>query len=250
MSFKLTAMQAFLLITMFLFFSLGDALPARERGSAVSNERRHSSAVPAAEKSITLIGTAVSRNSAGKVAIIVDERNGRQFLFREGSTYNGMTIRKILPDGITYTSAGGEGAMKLGRSPSPVARTLPIPSPQPASSSPAAVRRGERDLHYTLSRQKTASALSNPEKVVKAVKIAEGRLLNHKKGFRISSIETGSVFKDLGLHGGDLVLQVNGRGVSGKEGLRDIVEAIQGESSLDLTVRRRARTYQLGISIR
>ncbi|MBM9603967.1 PDZ domain-containing protein [Desulfopila inferna] len=184
------------------------------------------------------------------MAILADKRNGRQFLFHEGSTYDGMTIREILPDGITYTSAGGEGAMKLGRSPSPAARALQIPSPQPASSSPAAVRRGERYLHYTLSRQKAASALSNPEEVVKAVEIAEGRLLNHKKGFRISSIETGSVFEDLGLHGGDLVLQVNGRGVSGKEGLRDIVQAIQGESSLDLTVRRRARTYQLGVSIR
>ncbi len=162
-------------------------------------------------ESLTLVGTVSSRERGHRVAIIKDEKKGRQWIYREGDLVGKILIKRILYDRIIIDAGGGETALKLTRSP----RTG-------SGMSAAAYRhdqinghtgskpgKGLRDRYYVINREDAAAIFSDPENLLAAIDMRPGRLPSADTGVRISSIGSGSIFENMGLRNGDLIFSAN-----------------------------------------
>ena len=58
-----------------------------------------------------------------------------------------------------------------------------------------------------------------------------------------------SIFSKMGLRSGDLLLTVNDRKIAGPQEATSFFETIRAGGDIDLTVRRRARTYHINLLI-
>ncbi len=75
------------------------------------------------------------------------------------------------------------------------------------------------------------------------------RFLNREVGFRIAAFEPDSIFSEMGLRSGDLVLAINDQEIAGPQEATSFFETIREGGDIDLTVRRRARTYHINLLI-
>jgi type II secretory pathway component PulC len=68
-------------------------------------------------------------------------------------------------------------------------------------------------------------------------------------GFRIADFGANSIFSKMGLRSGDLVLAIDDREITGPEDAAGVLRRIREDGDVDLTVRRRARTYHINLLI-
>ena len=108
---------------------------------------------------------------------------------------------------------------------------------------------GARHRTISLSRGAVESALSNIDQALDNVHITAGKVYNQPSGFRIASFERDTIFSQLGLRNNDLVLSMNNQKIKSPEEAKTFFEKIRGGGSLEVKVRRRARTITLHMSI-
>ena len=93
------------------------------------------------------------------------------------------------------------------------------------------------------------AAFADPASILDTVDIMPARFLNREVGFRIAAFEPDSIFSKMGLRSGDLPPTPNNREIAGPQEATYFFETIRQGSDIDLTVRRRARTYHINLLI-
>jgi general secretion pathway protein C len=119
-------------------------------------------------------------------------------------------------------------------------------------SSPSATpinRVGSRERLFVIDRATVEAAVADSEAVLDTVDIRPARLFNREVGFRITGFESNSIFSKMGLRNGDLLTSVNDQEIAGPQEAASLFETLREGGDIDLTVRRRARTYHINLLI-
>jgi len=236
------------LLVALLFLGLGVGWPLAGRVVARTIDIGHKevSAVMFKNSTLKLVGTAVTLSPDRSIAVIEDLKNRRQWSFHEGDRAWDILIKAIRRDHIVIDAGNGEKTVKmrsfLATGTAPVRH---ISGPTATSIN----RTGSRERHVVLDRVVTEAAFSEPEAVLDRVDITSARLLNREVGFRIAAFDADSIFSKMGLRSGDLLLAINGREIAGPEEAKSLFETLREGGDIDLTVRRRARTYHINLLI-
>ena len=198
-----------------------------------------------------LIGTAVARDPANRIAIVTNARDGNQWFFHERDQIGRVTIKEIQRSQIIIDTGDGEQVVKFGMflKKSPAADHAAVPQVEQPVEPIRSPRYGLRDRHYVIDHNEVAAAFADPTSGLSLETYSE-RFLNRQTGVRIASIMPGSIFLDMGLRSGDLLLKVNDRKIEASDDLDFLIQSIQADKNVELTVRRRARTYHIGLLIR
>jgi general secretion pathway protein C len=206
------------------------------------------SAPLSSEASFRLVGTAVTDDPSDRLAVIAVGKSGRQKSFREGARIGQYLIKEILRDRIIIDSGEGEKVVKLQRALSSGIR-LPQETKPAHGKASAGTRTPGRHRFLTLSRDRVESGLSDLDQKLNDVDISSGMLFNRPVGFRITSFESDSIFSELGLKNGDLILGINNQEIPSAERADYFFQTILEGGDVDVKLRRRARTYHINISI-
>ena len=200
--------------------------------------------------SLKLIGTAVTRDPDGSVAVIEDLKNRRQWSFHEGDRAGSILIRSIRRDHIVIDAGNGDETVKI-RSYLATTAALAAPPVRPISgpSATSINRVSSRERHKVIDRAVAEAAFADPESVLDHVDIMPARFFNREVGFRIAAFDADSIFSKMGLRSGDLLLAINDREIAGPEEATSLFETLREGGDIDLTVRRRARTYHINLLI-
>ncbi|WP_372683429.1 PDZ domain-containing protein [Desulfosarcina sp.] len=229
-------------------------LPERVDARTADIGHKEVPAIMLKNSSLKLVGTAVTRNPLKRIAVIEDLNSRRQWLFHEGDRAGGILIKSVRRDHIVIDAGKGEDTVKIsgylsqGRSTTvslnvPPERDLPSPSATPIN------RVGSRERLYVIERAAAEAAFANPASVLDTVDIVPARFLNREVGFRIAAFDPASIFSKMGLRSGDLVLAINDQEIAGPQEATSFFEIIRQGGDIDLTVRRRARTYHINLLI-
>ena len=213
-----------------------------------------------------LIGTMVADPPDKSVAIIEYLTTRVQDTFKEGDHAGNLHINRILRDRIIVATGDNEIMISL-------MRTLPADDWKDSGQSRAALafataerpqvtgsdnsdrpintRRPKgrnRSLH--LDRQVVEISLADPDQVLQQVAIEQAESNGHPSGFRIASIEAGSIFADLGLQSTDVIVGVNGASITTPDQAALLLQSIKAGGNVTIQVRgkRRNRIIQLDIS--
>lgn len=203
---------------------------------------------------LKLVGTAVTRDPNKRMAVLEDPQSRRQWSFHEGDRAGGILIKSIRRDHIVIDAGKGDETVKirsfLGEGRSATAARSDPPKRHLSSPSAKSINRvGSRERLYVIDRALAEAALADPASVLDHVDIMPARVLNREVGFRIAAFEPDSIFSKMGLRSGDLLLTVNDQEITGPQEAATFFEIIRQGGDIDLTVRRRARTYHINLLI-
>ena len=192
-----------------------------------------------------LLGIAVSADPDQTLAIIQEGADRRQKFIHEGDSIGEVVVKKILRDQVIFDTGRGEQIITLkrvyldgGSSAGTLMSRQPVSNPQTPLS--------KKKLIEVESEQLSAS-LADINKVVQQVNINPVAVYGRPIGVRISPIETGSIFAELGLKTGDIITAVNGQENRNPEEAIALLERIRegGEFDINIKSSRHSRKLQL-----
>ncbi|MBV8772009.1 MAG: hypothetical protein JO166_06730, partial [Deltaproteobacteria bacterium] len=216
---------------------------------------------------ITLIGT--SQLSVGKPFIIVESTDGQQSLYRQGETIpnigrvlsisrnQAIVLHNGHPVALKIPNAGEDGTsepMLFGRRRHGLKR-------------PKFLRRGDRfgayggvgsagGVHqlgpnrYLIGRATLDHNLSNMGSLLTQVHAAPNLENGTTNGFRLSQIQPGSIFQQIGLQDGDIVTGAQGQQVTDPMRAMALVSALRNSPSISLSVIRNGSPLKFKYNIR
>jgi general secretion pathway protein C len=194
-----------------------------------------------------LVGTAVVEGHRASMAVVeIDGR--RQGLFREGDMVGSVRIKRILPDRIIVDAQDGEQVVQLLRYfragvQSRPGATLSSQTIQPFVPRPP----GSRSLQVVrLDQRVKESLLGEVDQALKEVFVDPVIVYGQPTGVRITPIEPGSIFSELGLKQGDVLLEVKGKQVTDPQDAIALFELIRKGGEFDIKVKgRRTRRIHM-----
>lgn len=192
-----------------------------------------------------LVGIAVADQSDKSLAVVgIDGPN--QIYLREGDGVGTVLIKRILRDWVIVDAGRGEGSLKLRQSLSDDIKTRPEATQKPTILQSFGPRPPEgRNLKVVyLDRESKKSMFGNIYGVLKEVRIDPVRVYGKSTGIRISPIEPGSVFSEMGLKSNEVIRKVNGKAVTGPEDAIALIQRIKKGGEFDIKVKGR-RTRQI-----
>ena len=197
---------------------------------------------------LRLVGTAVTGDPRQRLAVIESMQSRQQWVFHEGDHAGHILIKKIRRDNIVIEAGEGEQMVKLRRF--LIYGDTSTHKPSPEISLARFNRVPSRERHRVIDRATVEATLADPETVLQNIDIMPARFLNREMGFRIAGFDTDSIFSKMGLRSGDLLLAINDQEIVGPQEAPTIFETFRKGGDIDLTVRRRARTYHINLMIR
>jgi type II secretion system protein C len=215
---------------------------------------------------ITLIGT--SHLSIGKPFIIVETPDGDQSLYRLGETIpNVGQVISIDHNQAVVLHNGHRVALQI---PSPGEGDVPEPMPLPwsqrrflrsprfrpglpigrsgASSSNLGVQQLSSN-RYLVSRSTVDLSLSNMGSLFTQIRAAPNLQNGSSNGFRLSQIQPGSIFQQIGLQDGDIVTGAQGQQVNGPLQAMALLNTLRNSPAISLSLIRNGSPMQLYYTI-
>lgn len=199
------------------------------------------------DDALKLAGTAVTGDPRQNLAVIEDTQRRRQWVFHEGDHAGRILIKAIRRDHIVIDAGEGEQVVKIRHFLTEVYPSTPKPSAGPSVTQINRV--SSRERHKVIDRATVEATLADPEAVLESIDVMPARFFNRKTGFRIAGVGKQSIFSQMGLRSGDLLLSINEQEIAGPQEAVAFIESLRDGGDIDLTVRRRARTYHFNLLI-
>ncbi len=195
---------------------------------------------------LALLGTIADQDNSGR-AIILDESQRSQALYRVGEKVQEAEIREILRGKVVLRVDGRDEVLEMSEKPSSASPAPLRPRPDivapPSVHAPTAGPQG-------MSRTEIDQAVGNMGDVLSQVRLRPYFRNGEVQGVIVSQIRRGSIFANIGLRNGDVLQSVNGVPVAGPDEIMALVEGLQAGDQLDIGLLRQGREETLNYTIR
>lgn len=212
----------------------------------IFNPPRHDAEAPAAapvpELKAKLLGTAPGE-AIESYAIIEDEGNKKQDLYRVGDKLQGRTVTKIEWDRVVLRHESREEVLKLadltGR---------PPPVPEPVTTSGGIQKLS--DTNFVIDRSEVDQAMENLNLLFTQIRAVPHFQDGKATGFRLFAIRHDSIFDKIGLKNGDIISKINGNELSDPARAMSLIQELRGEGKINVEVTRNREPTTLNYEIR
>jgi type II secretion system protein C len=219
---------------------------------------------------ITLLGTS-HLTGGGPAFVVVEDQSGVQQLYRLGDTipdvgrvvrievnrailvHDGHRVAIEIPSnrlgqsGSEGATGGRPGIWRRGRRP-PFIRRPPVrPAPPPAKANGVSKLAPNK---YAIQRSTIQHNMKNMSQLFTEVRALPVLKNGQSNGFRLSEIEPGSIFEDIGLQNGDVLTEVSGQKIGNPAHAMQMLSTLPSRSAVTLNVLRDGAPIQLTYTIR
>jgi general secretion pathway protein C len=203
-------------------------------GASPSAASMDPAAVPVTAANMRLTGTLASPNSRRAGAIVTDD--GKSGFYQIGAHVGGAVISRIYADRIILDRGGALELLLMPRHDSPGGSSGPAPARAPGS----------------VETEVAAGPAGDNTGDIAQVMRAGGPVMNEDgrmRGFRIYPGKDRSAFLAAGLHGGDVVVAVNGASVldQNRNGSQELFRAIGNSARATMTIERNGNTRDVTV---
>ncbi len=209
---------------------------------------------------IQLLGTSLL--TSGRPFVIIQDQSGQQSLYRKGDEIPGVgqlleidqNRAIVLHNGhrvvVEIPHDNSEPPLPLPmRRPGHFQRRLMRAPPIPLARPMAPGVRRLAPNRYVLARSTVDADLQNPAPLFTQIRAIPNVQDGSPHGFRLSEIQPGSVFQQIGLQDGDLLTDVSGQPVGDPMKAVAMLQTLRARSSVTLQVIRNGSPVQLYYSI-
>ena len=190
------------------------AIPGPPLASALDSDRK-------------LVGTVVAADPEQSLAVIENPTTGRQRVYREGDQLGDGFVKKILFGKVIVETGAGEEVLAMGGGSS---------SPSPRQTA-------------RLDRETVDSAIPDYTQMMRQIRVRPKFEGGQPSGFVIYNIGAGSIFEQMGLKDGDVIVAVNGRTFDTTQPVVEFYDALMEDETVSLEVKRGDSTQRLLLEI-
>ncbi len=194
---------------------------------------------PVSELRAKLIGTAPSPNS-DSFAIIEDDANKQQQLYRVGDGLQGRTLTAVEWDHVKLKGPRGEEILKLVDA-----------SSRPSGPAPAVDTIASRgDNTFTIDRAEVDKSMENLNQLFTQIRAVPHFQDGKAAGFRLFAIRQDSIFEKIGLKNGDIVNKINGNELTDPARAMSLIQELRNEGHVSVEMMRNRQPTTLNYDIR
>jgi general secretion pathway protein C len=217
---------------------------------------------------ITLLGTSHLTGGGGAFAIFEDQA-GSQQLYRQGEAIPGVgKLVQVGKNRVIIDRNGHRVAVEIPKDdvgqPADDQGGLPerlrrrglrppfIRNPMIRPARPAAKAGGIRKVapnQYAIDRATVDSNVQNMASLFSQIRAVPDLQNGASDGFRLSEIQPGSIFQQMGLQDGDVLTQVSGQPIGNPARAMQMLSTLQSRSNITLNVLRNGTPVQISYTI-
>jgi general secretion pathway protein C len=190
-----------------------------------------------------LLGTAPGAGM-DSFAIIEDDSNKTQQLYRVGDKLQDRTLAKVEWDRVMLRGVQGEEVLRI---------VEPSGEAKPATVASGPVVGGiekRSDTEFVIDRGEIDKAMENLNQLFTQMRAVPHFQDGKAAGFRLFAIRADSVFEKLGLKNGDVVSRINGNDLTDPARAMSLIQELRSEGRITVDVNRNRQPTTLNYEIR
>lgn len=176
-------------------------------------------------------------------AIIEDDANKTQQLYRVGDTLQSRTLSRVEWDHVVFKGPQGEQVLKIVE-----------PAGKPGAAPPPATGPGgiqaRSDTDFVIDRTEVDQAMENLNQLFTQIRAVPHFQDGKAAGFRLFAIRQDSVFEKIGLKNGDVVARINGNDLTDPARAMSLIQELRAEGRISVDVMRNRQPTTLSYEIR
>jgi general secretion pathway protein C len=181
------------------------------------------------ELKLELLGTITGDNKEA-YAVIQDTAVKKQDLYRIGDTIQNATVKMILREKVVLNVNGKDEILGIEK----VSGSQQI---RKASSELG----GTSSQNITVKRSQIDTAIKDVNTLMKQIRIRPNFKNGKPDGFRLTGIRPNSIFYNMGLKSGDIIMGVDGKDIESVDDALKFYQSLQSSSNVQLQIKRRGR---------
>jgi general secretion pathway protein C len=179
---------------------------------------------------LDLLGT-ITGDKKEAFAVIEDTATKQQKLFRIGDTIQNATVKMILREKVVLNVNGKDEILKIEKN---------REGPNNVNAQAAAFQtRGSQNV--TVRRSQVESAVKDVNNLMKQIRIQPNFSNGKPDGLRLTGIRPDSIFYNMGLKSGDILMAVDGREIKSVDDAFKLYQNLQSSSNMQLQIKRRGQ---------
>ena len=178
-----------------------------------------------------VLAIAYSQNPAYSM-VLVNSSCGKKVLM-VGDSFCGFTVEEIKPFHIIVSQNGKTLTLKLSKGENTNKNTNTNNTPSGLPSLKQLLSNSSSQNTYTISRNKLLEITSNPYKMFSDID-----LVPTSKGFMFKSVKPGSLFAQMGIRPGDILISINNETLSSPEDAFRILGTLRNSDSFNVKILR------------
>jgi len=190
-----------------------------------------------------LLGTAPGAGM-DSFAIIEDDTNKTQELYRIGDKLQNRTLAKVEWDRVTLKNGQTEETLEIVK---PAGKPGAVPAAAVAASGGIEKR---SDTEFAIDRAEVDKSLENMNQLFTQIRAVPHFQDGKAAGFRLFAIKQDSVFEKIGLKNGDIITRINGNELSDPARAMSMIQELKNEGRITVDVNRNRQPTTLSYEIR
>jgi len=194
------------------------------------------------ELKLKLWGT-VTGQPTETYAVIEDTKLRKQTLYRVEDTVQNAIVKEIHREKVILEVNGSYEVLEMEKNKSTSSSTARrTGSSKRASANPV-------QTNITLKRDKIDAAVNDLNTLMKQIRIRPHFKDGQPDGLTISGIRSKSIFSEMGLRNGDVIIGVDGNNIASVDDALKLYESLQSASGVQVQVRRRGQLRTIDYNI-
>jgi general secretion pathway protein C len=196
----------------------------------------------APELKAKLLGTAPGAGM-DSFAIIEDDNNKTQQLYRIGDKLQNRTLTRVEWDRVMLKNGQTEEVLKIVQ---PTAKA----GPAPAVATGGGGIEKRSDTEFAIDRSEVDKSMENMNQLFTQIRAVPHFQDGKAAGFRLFAIKQDSVFEKIGLKNGDIITRINGNELTDPARAMSLIQELRGEGRISVEVNRNRQPTTLSYEIR
>ena len=201
-----------------------------KKGNAKTSEQIDIEALKQTELKLKLLGT-VTGDEKRAYAVIQEEKEKQQYLYRIGDTIQKATLKIILREKIILNVNGKDEVLEIEEIRSTGAGRI--------TRRTSRARTTSSRQNITLNRSQIEDAVKDVNNLMKQVNIQPHFKNGKPDGLRLTRVQRNSIFNRMGLKRGDIITGVDGEIIESVDDALALYNKLKNASDLKLEIKRR-----------
>ena len=186
---------------------------------------------------LNLLGT-ITGDEKEAYAVIEDMVDKKQDLYRIGDTIQNATVKIILREKVVLNVNGKDEILGIEKASG---------SQEIKTSSTGLARTGSQNV--TVKRSQIDTAIKDVNTLMKQIRIRPNFKNGKPDGLRLTGIRPNSIFYNMGLKSGDIIMGVDGKNIQSVDDALKFYQSLQSSSRVQLQIKRRGQLKNIDYRI-
>ncbi|MBF0204488.1 MAG: PDZ domain-containing protein [Desulfamplus sp.] len=196
---------------------------------------------------LKLWGTVTSGTDLENYAVIETDKDKKQGLYKKGDEIEGAAIKKILRFSVILTRNGKDERLEMAEE----SQSQKSSHSASANKKPSTSISGEAEdkINVSIKRSLIEDSMKDINALMNQVRVRPHFTGGNADGILLYGIKQNSMFKDMGIQNGDIIMGVDGTEIKSVEDAVSLYDRLKNSSDINMQIRRRGQVKEISYHV-